>query len=45
MLPDKPAIEQLKVYVIVRLEGRVTLSFAFKPESVVVPAVPTLDVP
>ncbi len=45
MLPDKPAIQQLKVHVVVCLEGRVALPFAFEPKSVVVPAIPPLDVP
>ena len=42
---DEPAIQELKVHVIVCFEGGVLLSFAFEPESVVVPAVPALNVP
>src|SRR5712692_1178868 len=42
---DEPAIQQLKVHVVVCFEGGVLLPFAFEPESIVVPAVPALDVP
>ena len=42
---DEPPIQELKVHIIVCVEGRAPLSFAFEPESVVVPAVPTFDIP
>jgi hypothetical protein len=42
---DEPAIQQLKVHVIVCFKRRVALSLAFEPDSVVVPAVPALDIP
>ena len=45
MLLNKPAIQQLKVDVVVCLEGGIALPFAFEPQSIVVPAIPPLDVP
>jgi hypothetical protein len=45
ILLDEPSIEQLNVHVVVRFECRIPLPFAFEPDSVVVSAVPPLDVP
>jgi len=45
ILPDEPPVEELKVHVVVRLEGCVPLPFAFEPEAVVIPSVPALDIP
>ena len=45
ILLDEPSVQQLKIHIIVRFESRIPLPFALKPDSVVVAAVPTFDVP
>ena len=45
ILPDEPAIQQLHVDVVVRLEGRISFAFAFDPQAVEVSTVPALHVP